>query len=117
MKPKTPTSTPVMNTLTECSNKLYSQGFIENYKIMSGKLIALSDDKKYEHFQVKITNFFRFEGQSDPSDNAILYAIETEDGKKGMLIDAYGAEADIAIGEFIKLVAAIDKNTTREENL
>ena len=43
--------------------------------------------------------------------------LETEDGKKGMLIDAYGAEADIAIGEFIKLVAAIDKNTTREENL
>ncbi|MBL7915624.1 MAG: hypothetical protein JNL49_11325 [Bacteroidia bacterium] len=115
MKPKTPTSTPVMNTLTECSNKLYSQGFTENYKVRSGVLIALSDNKKYEPGEVKISNFFRFEGHSDPSDNAILYAVETEDGRKGMLIDAYGADADVAIGEFVKLISVLDKNTTREE--
>lgn len=115
MKPKTPTSTPVMNTLTECSNKLYSQGFTENFKVRSGILIALSDDKKYESGDVKISNYYRFEGHSDPSDNAILYAIETNDGRLGMLVDAYGADADVAIGEFVKLIPVIDKNTTRVE--
>ncbi len=104
-----------MNTMTECSNKLYSQGFTENFKVRNKKLIALSDESSFEPDQIKITNFFRFEGHSDPSDNAILYVIETDDGKKGMLIDAYGADADVGIGEFVKLISTIDKNTHKEE--
>ena len=59
--------------------------------------------------QVKIINFFRFEGMSDPEDNSILYAIETDSGLKGTLVDAYGAKSDPEVDEFIKAVENISK--------
>lgn len=36
---------------------------------------------------------YRFEGNTNPDDNAILYAIETARGEKGLLLDAYGVYA------------------------
>ena len=55
----------------------------EGFKSPSGKLY-LPDD-------LKIIKTFRFEGDSDPSDNTILYLIEANDGLTGYSIDAYGA--------------------------
>ncbi len=40
---------------------------------------------------MEVVEFYRFEGASNPDDNSILYAIETSDGLKGLLVDAYGA--------------------------
>lgn len=41
-----------------------------------------------------ITEVFRFEGMSNPDDSSVLYAIESEDGDKGIIIDAYAANDD-----------------------
>jgi hypothetical protein len=60
---------------------------------------------------VHVVDFFRFEGESDPADNSILYAIETDDGKKGILSDAYGPYADINVTKFMKQVEDITKKT------
>lgn len=46
--------------------------------------------KYYEPEELKIIRTYRFEGDSDPSDNVILYLIEANDGKIGYSIDAYG---------------------------
>jgi hypothetical protein len=37
--------------------------------------------------------FHRFEGNSNPSDMGVVYAIETKDGERALLIDAYGTYA------------------------
>jgi hypothetical protein len=37
-----------------------------------------------------VDKILRFEGMSDPDDNAILYAISTKNGRKGILVDGYG---------------------------
>ena len=42
----------------------------------------------------KITEMYRFEGDSSPDDNSVLYAIESKDGIKGVLVDAYGTYAE-----------------------
>ncbi len=62
--------------------------------------------------EVHIINFFRFEGASDPSESAILYVIETDDGAKGTIMDAYGMYADAGIDQFIKEVEDISKKHT-----
>ncbi len=98
-----------MTTLSEQSNIAVQQGYSENFTVESGRLIIAGVPIQYLPEQIKIANFYRFEGNTDPQDSSILYLIETEDGKKGTLVDAYGAYADAKISEFIHLVEDIHK--------
>lgn len=100
-----------MNTLSSVTESAVRKGFSENFSVdKSGKLLkSPSTGITYHPQDVKIDNFYRFEGDSDPADNAILYCLETNDGIKGMLIDSYGHDADVAIGDFIKKVEEIHK--------
>jgi len=99
-----------MKTLSSCLNKVVKDGYAENFKITEdGLLQSLETEKTYQPDQIHIVNFYRFEGVSDPSDSAILYVIETNDGTKGSLTDAYGMYADPEIDKFIKEVERISK--------
>jgi hypothetical protein len=102
-------STEVMPTLAQSINKAVANGYTENFKVAAKGLTTEGSDKFYAPAQVKISNFFRFEGWSAPEDNCILYLMETEDGKKGTLIDAYGAYADAKLSGFIREVEDIQK--------
>jgi hypothetical protein len=103
------TNTDDMKTLASCLNKIVKDGYGENFKVTDEGLQSLETEKIYKPEQVHIVNFFRFEGASDPSDSAILYVIETTDGAKGSLTDAYGMYADPEIDTFIKEVENISK--------
>jgi len=98
-----------MKTLAFCLNKIVQDGYSQNFKVTEEGLQSLETGKIYKPDQVHIVNFFRFEGASDPSDSAILYVIETTDGAKGSLTDAYGMYADADIDKFIKEVENITK--------
>ncbi len=99
-----------MKTLASCLNKVVKDGYTENFKVSEeGFLQSLETEKAFKPDQVHIVNFYRFEGVSDPSDSAILYVIETDDGTKGSLTDAYGMYADAEIDKFIKEVERISK--------
>jgi hypothetical protein len=112
------TTPPFMNTLSSCITKVVKDGYIENFSVADEVMSSSTSDKVYRPNEVKIINFYRFEGQSDPSDNAILYVIETADGAKGTLTDAYGAYSDHSVDAFIKEVEAIQKTikTDKEYN-
>jgi hypothetical protein len=103
-------STEKMPTLSEKINVALQHGYTENFKITSRGLTDEVGDKFYPSSDIHIPNFHRFEGYSDPQDNAILYWIETSDGRKGILVDAYGAYADMKITNFIREVEDIRKN-------
>jgi hypothetical protein len=98
-----------MKTLASCLNKIVRDGYEQNFKVTDQGLQSLETEKIYKPDQVQIVNFFRFEGASDPSDSAILYVIETGDGAKGSLTDAYGMYADPEIDKFIQDVENIAK--------
>ncbi|HEV8283922.1 MAG TPA: hypothetical protein VGQ09_06415 [Chitinophagaceae bacterium] len=100
-----------MKTLASCLNKIIKDGYTENFKVTEDglHLQSLETEKLYKPEDIQITNFFRFEGASDPSDSAILYVIETNGGAKGSLTDAYGMYADPNIDKFIKEVQEISK--------
>jgi len=105
-----------MNSLSTCVNKLVRDGYTINFKVDEQGLVAAEDGKHYKPDQVHIKNFFRFEGDSDPADNSILYAIELDNGEKGTLTDAYGSYNDPLIGKFIKQVEDIEKKTPNEKH-
>jgi|EP01136_Pigoraptor_vietnamica_P032328 hypothetical protein len=98
-----------MNTLSSLTDTAFNKGYTENFRVEEDGLFAASTGIHYLPNEVKIDNFYRFEGASDPDDNSILYCIETHDGIKGTLIDSYGANTEDLISEFIKDVEEIQK--------
>ena len=105
-----------MNTLTECLQRLNSLGFRVQFKVIEKGLKSLTTEQIYTPSQVHIVNFYRFEGENDPGDSAILYAISTNSGERGSLIDAYGSESDPLVDNFIKQVDDIHKQVKATEN-
>ena len=96
--------------MTSCTNHLLHEGYTENFVPKNAGIEAPSTGKIYIPNEVKIVSFYRFEGESDPADNAILYAIEANDGTKGLLVDAYGGPyVNQKVGKFIKEVEDIAK--------
>lgn len=100
---------PYLKTLVEVHTKLLADGYKEEFTVSDNLLKALSTGKQYGPEEVSIANFFRFEGQTDPADSSIMYAIETKDGTKGTLVDAYGPDADADKTIFIREVENIQK--------
>jgi hypothetical protein len=82
------------DTLSEAVEDLKSQGYIYDFELEEKELRCESLEKSFPPKAFKVVGSFRFEGMTNPGDNSVLYMIETRDGEKGMLIDAYGAYAE-----------------------
>lgn len=108
-------SMPYMKSLATCLNRIVTEGYAENFQVTEKGLEALDHPKEYQPEQIQVVNFYRFEGESDPDDNAILYVIETNDGTRGTLIDAYGVYNDPKIARFMKAVESIQKKVKKPD--
>ena len=112
-----PVNNNEMTTLAACITMLDELGFKAHFKATKEGLESLSTNYVYFPAEIKIVNFYRFEGASNPEDNCILYAIEAINGEKGILIDAYGPENDTQVSDFILGVENIHKKIDKEELL
>ena len=106
-------SMPYMKSLATCVNRMITEGYSEDFKVVEHSLYSLNKQRYYKPEEVQVVNFFRFEGMSDPDDNAVLYVVETADGTKGILIDAYGIYNDPRIGRFMEQVAAMENKVLK----
>lgn len=106
-------SMPYMKSLATCLNRMVKDGYTEDFKISDEGLQAIQHHKSYHPEEIQVVNFFRFEGESDPDDNAILYVIETADGTKGTLVDAYGVYNDPKVSRFMQDVESIQKKVIK----
>jgi len=83
-----------MSTLSEVINALGVEGYNVDFNLSSQQL------KKVNPLQQSPDRFlidrsYRFEGESDPEDQAIVYAISALDGSiKGIFVDGYGTSAE-----------------------
>ena len=82
-------------TLVDATNDLYKRGYTANLSLEGDTI----DDKEHDiHMgadDFEIDEFYRFEGQSNPSDMSIVYGISSPKYKlKGVLVNAYGTYAD-----------------------
>ena len=98
-----------MNNEENLMTNLEKHGYNEQFRVQHKLLESVTSGKTYKCEDVKAVNFYRFEGISDPDDMSILYAIETCDGAKGTLTDAYGSYSDEETGEFMKQVEIAKK--------
>lgn len=93
------------DTVTEAMTELKRLGYTKDFSIMIKKECIICNETKTELSpdDFKIDGFYRFEGDSDPGDEMVVYAISSTNNKlKGIIVNAYGIHADNASSALIK---------------
>jgi hypothetical protein len=98
-----------LTTQVKLEAKLRTEGFTKDFRVTDGRLCSYDNDKTYGPEEVRIVNFYRFEGETNPDDMAILYALECNDGTKGTISNSYGPLADTDIDTFLVQVEDLGK--------
>lgn len=80
--------------LLEAVNGLRARGYNYDFHFEDACLHCSKISESFSAEDLKITEYYRFEGMSDPEDNTVIYAIESKNGHRGIIIDAYGAYSD-----------------------
>jgi hypothetical protein len=88
------------DTLSEAVNGLKKRGFVTDFNLEENCLVCHGD--KFDITDFEIVELHRFEGNTDPSDEAIVYAIESVKGTKGILVSGYGISAEGISAEMAK---------------
>ncbi|HQV61059.1 MAG: hypothetical protein IPN39_01485 [Chitinophagaceae bacterium] len=88
------------DTVSEAVNGLKQRGFVVDFNLEENCLVCHGD--KFDINDFEIVEVFRFEGNTDPSDEAIVYAIESVKGTKGILVSGYGISAEGMSAEMAK---------------
>jgi hypothetical protein len=93
----------IYGTLSETMNELRHEGYTEDFNLQQNCLECRNGQFKVFANDFKVDRYFRFEGASNPSDSAILYAISSNDDKvKGLLVNAYGIYSNPITDEMIR---------------
>ena len=86
------------DTITEAVNGLKKRGYTIDFNIEADRIFCKETALSLSPAEFDIAEVYRFEGNSDPADEAIVYAIESKHGQKGILVNGFGPSAD-AVGE------------------
>lgn len=79
-------------------------GFIDRFQVNGDRVLIMGSTVSYRPEELEILEVSRSEGASDPSEMSVVYAIEARDGRRGTIIDAYGAYGDAEIGQLVSKV-------------
>jgi hypothetical protein len=91
------------DTVTGALKELKSKGYTVDFNIAFDKIICSENKICLNPHEFEIVEVFRFEGDTNPSDEDVVYAIESKDGQiKGSMTSAYGIYAETASTEMIK---------------
>jgi hypothetical protein len=80
------------DTVSEAVNGLKKRGYTLDFNLGENCLICHKD--KFDINDFEIVEVYRFEGNSDPADEAAVYAVESVRGDKGVLVTGYGISAE-----------------------
>jgi archaellum biogenesis ATPase FlaH len=99
-------------TVTEAIDKLRHKGYTVDFNIVGEHLVCDCNNTNTQlgADDFDIVDVYRYEGNSDPADEAVVYAVESRNGIKGVLVTGYGATADITSSKIL------EKLSTRQIN-
>ena len=107
------TTTVNQLTLTETIDHLNRRGFTGHFGVSADGLREFDTGMTFSADALRICECFQFEEFSDPGDMAIVYAIESQTGVRGTLVDACGVYSNPAVSEFLARVAIGPTATAR----
>ena len=79
-------------TVLVAIQNLRNEGYNVDFNLEENCLICGANKYTVDDFEIE--QVYRYEGESNPSDEATVYGIASKDGLKGILVTAYGAYTD-----------------------
>lgn len=76
-------------TVSEAINNFKKKGYTVDFNLDENCFVCFGNNK-YNLDEFEIVEIYRYEGDSDPGDEATVYAIESKSGVKGILLTGYG---------------------------
>ncbi len=98
------------DTLTEAILDLKNRGYQQDFNLHPEWIECPPMNLTLKPTEFHVDEIYRFEGANNPDDSAVLFAIQSSTGVKGILVDAYGAYADSLSPEMARALT-IDENT------
>jgi hypothetical protein len=99
------------DTMSEAVNDLQKRGYDHDFNLESDFLECKQNKCRMRSDEFEIDEVYRFEGNTDPGDENVVYAISSKiDNIKGVLVNAYGVYSDSASNEIVsKLHKHVEK--------
>ena len=90
----------VYDTVSEAINDLRKRGYTMDFNLAENSIVCNDDTCNPD--DLEIVEIYRFEGDTDPADQAVVYAIESKSGLKGVLVSGYGISADAMSAKMVE---------------
>lgn len=102
-------------TLSETINALIKIGYVHDFNIHEECIVCHQENLKLLPSEFQIDKVYRFEGESNPDDQSILYVLSSPKfNVKGTLVNGYGISSDEETSKVIeKLLTHPTDNSPR----
>lgn len=98
-----------LSTLTEVLNHLKEEGYTTDFNLQDNCITCHGNALELHPDDFFVDKHYRFEGASDPDDEAIVYAISSPKHQlKGVLVNGYGIYSDDQNHE---IISALNEKT------
>ena len=105
-----------MTTVSEVLNKLKENGYTVDFNLNDNCLVCHGNSLQIHPEEFVVDKHYRFEGQTDPGDEAIVYAISsTKHNIKGTLVNGYGISSDPMTDKMIAALTEKASISTKNE--
>ncbi|WPP49819.1 phosphoribosylpyrophosphate synthetase [Catalinimonas niigatensis] len=92
-----------MDTLSSTMNELRKRGYVEDFNLNKYGLKQKNGHLQLTPKEFIIDEVYRFEGMTDPDDEAILYAVSSDKYQlKGILVNGYGIYSDALTDQLLE---------------
>lgn len=92
-----------MTTVSEVLNSLKEEGYTVDFNLRGDCLVCHGNALRLSPAEFLLDKHYRFEGMSDPGDEAVVYAISSaKHGIKGTLVNGYGISSEAMGAEMVK---------------
>lgn len=96
-----------METLVNVMEVLRKRGYVEDFNLHRHGLEHKNGNLRLTPEEFVIDEVYRFEGMTDPDDEAILYAISSDKYHlKGLLVNGYGIYSDDLTDQMLEKLGA-----------
>ena len=94
-------------TVSAALEELKEKGFTVDFNIQEGRIIDSPDD-------FTIVHIYRYEGESDPGDEAMVFGIISSTGEKGVFVAGLSAFADNSAAMVLNQLSIKNKKDPEE---